>query len=140
MFNFIKKKAIENRVQDEILFEYVLEEMESGIKIKGLHAKAIAYSDGNDSKAVSLYMKYRVQSIKDYFTTLKMTYEKMTKEEVYNYIRSIVNEEIYKEDKFYERSKIETELEEKTAIERDPEDEAAELRLKLINERKNRLS
>lgn len=82
MFNFIKKKVIKNRVQDEILYEYVLNEMEQGIKIKGLWAKAFAHSSGNEGKTSALYMQYRVQSIKDYFTSLQISYEEMPKNKI----------------------------------------------------------
>jgi len=86
MFDFIKKKMIVSRLQDEILYEYVLDEMETGTKARGLWAKAIAHSDGNDSKATSLYMQFRVQSIKDEFTALQMVYEEMSKSAILDYL------------------------------------------------------
>lgn len=79
MFNFIKKKLIINRTQDEILYEYVLDEMEAGIKVKGLWAKAIAHSDGIEAKVISIYMQFRVQDIKDQFTALQISYEEMSR-------------------------------------------------------------
>lgn len=60
MFNFIKKAAISNRANETILYEYVLDELESGYKVRGLWAKALAISEGNENKATSLYMQYRV--------------------------------------------------------------------------------
>ena len=88
MFNFIKKKLIDNRIQDELLFEYVMEEMESGTVIKGLYAKAIAYSNGDKAKIDSLYMQYRVQSILDYFSTIKINHEELSKNKLFDYIKN----------------------------------------------------
>lgn len=82
MFNFIKKHQIVNRIEDEILYEYIVDEMEAGTKLKGLWAKAYANSEGDNNKIEPLYMQYRVQSIKDYFETLKMAYQKLSKEKI----------------------------------------------------------
>ncbi len=40
-------------------------ELSEGKRRNGLWAKALANSDGNEEKAKSLYIQYRVQSIKD---------------------------------------------------------------------------
>jgi len=82
MFNRFKKKLIEKRLKDEILFEYVLDELEDDIKVKGLWAKAYANSEGDKNKIEPLYMQYRVQSIKDIFTSIKIAYEELPKERI----------------------------------------------------------
>lgn len=41
-------------------YEKALEEIESNSYIKSTYAKAIRYSNGDDSKIKSLYIKYRV--------------------------------------------------------------------------------
>lgn len=82
MFNMFKKAAISNRVEETILYEYVLDELEDGFKVRGLWGKALAMSEGDENKATSLYMQYRVQNIKDYFTTLKITYEELSKTQI----------------------------------------------------------
>ena len=92
MFDKLKKIAIENRTQDEILYEYVLEEIEQGIRTKGLWAKALAHSDGIQSKAEAMYMQYRVQSIKDQFNTLKIAYNEMSRQRLFDYIKSGFND------------------------------------------------
>ena len=87
MFDYFKKMAISNRVDDELLYEYVLNEMESGVIVKGLWGKALANSNGNEANAKSIYMKYRVQSIKDIFTARKISYNELTKPKLFQYIQ-----------------------------------------------------
>ena len=89
MFNMFKKAAIVNRVEETILYEYVLDEIENGIQIRGLWAKAMANSDGDMNKANSIYMKYRVQDIKDIFTTMKIVYDEMSKNEIENHLKNL---------------------------------------------------
>lgn len=48
MFDGIRKIMIQSREEDELLYEYVFDEMESGEIYKSLWAKAIALSEGND--------------------------------------------------------------------------------------------
>ena len=87
MFNYFKKIAISNRADDELLYEYVLNEMESGVIIKGLWGKSLANSNGNEDNAKSIYMKYRVQSIKDIFTAREIAYNELTKPNLFQYIQ-----------------------------------------------------
>lgn len=89
MFNIIKKKIIKNRDNDDILFEYVLDEMETGLIIKASWAKALAYSEGNHEKAESLYMQYRVQQIKDIFTKMHFQYNDLKREILFSKIKSL---------------------------------------------------
>lgn len=78
--------AIEKRLEDQILYELVLDELEVGIKIKGLWGKAYANSEGDNNKVEPLYMQYRVQSIKDILTAMKIEYEGLSKEKISDYI------------------------------------------------------
>jgi hypothetical protein len=94
MFNFLKKVAISNRAEEAILYEYVFDELEEGYKVKGLWAKAIAMSEGNENKAKSLYMQYRVQDIKDYFTSLKIAYEELSKTQIDKKLKNLEKEPI----------------------------------------------
>lgn len=86
MFNLIKKKIIQNRLQDEILYEYVAEEIEENIKNKGLWAKAYAQSEGDLNKVEPLYMQYRVQAIKDVFTSLEIIYSELSRAYLFKFI------------------------------------------------------
>ena len=92
MFNFARKKIIEKRENDDLLYEYVLTELESEIIIKSLWAKAIALAEGNEKKIEPLYMQYRVQNIKDQFTKLNIAYNDIKKEVLFNKIKSIFSE------------------------------------------------
>lgn len=66
-----------------------MEEMEQEPNfIKGLWAKAMAYSEGNNEKAKSLYMQYRVQSIKDDFKLLEIAYNELSKEKLWDTIKN----------------------------------------------------
>ena len=71
IFNKInnKLKGKEGRKREEILYEMVIAELEKGYKNKGLLAKALADCGGEKSKAESIYIKYRVQSLKDEIET-----------------------------------------------------------------------
>ena len=51
--------------KEEALYKRVLDEMESGTTRTGIMAKAIADSLGDENKAKSLYIKYRMQTIAD---------------------------------------------------------------------------
>ena len=87
MFDYFKKIAISNRVDDELLYEYVLTEIENNILVKGLWGKALANSNGNNENAKSIYIKYRVQSIKDIFTAREIAYNELTKSKLFQYIQ-----------------------------------------------------
>ena len=51
--------------KEEALYKRVLNEMETGIVREGIWAKALADCLGDEKKARSLYIKYRVQSLAD---------------------------------------------------------------------------
>ena len=50
----------ESRQDEELMYEYISDEMDSGIIRKGLYAKAKANSKGDEKEANSLYIKYRL--------------------------------------------------------------------------------
>lgn len=78
-----------SNVSDELLYEFVMDEMEQESElIKGLWAKALAHSEGNDNKAKSLYMQYRVQAIKDQLSVLQIDLGDLSKEELFESIKS----------------------------------------------------
>jgi len=83
-----KKIGIENRNNDEVLYEYVSIELERGMKFKGLWAKAYANSEGNTNKIEPLYMQYRVQAIKDMLTSLEISYNEMSKKVLFTYLKN----------------------------------------------------
>lgn len=86
MFSFIKKALIQARVEDTVLYEYVLEEIELGKIVKGLWAKAMAASEGDEKKVQSLYMQYRAQSIRDALVLTKLEYQELSKEDIFDKI------------------------------------------------------
>jgi hypothetical protein len=55
----------ESRQDDELIFEFISDEMDSGIIRKGLYAKAEANSKGDKVQTKALYLQYRLQSVKD---------------------------------------------------------------------------
>lgn len=89
MFDTIRKAVIQNREDDALLYEYVLTEIESNVILKGLWAKAMALSEGNDNKIQPLYMQYRVQSIKDEFTKLRIAYKELSRDPLFKKLASI---------------------------------------------------
>lgn len=58
-------KTPEDRLSEIQLYELVAEELEQGEQSKGLWAKALAEGEGNIEKAKGLYIKLRVEMIKD---------------------------------------------------------------------------
>ncbi len=68
MFEKYKLNSAASRLIDEQFYEQVVNELAQGVKKNGLWAKALANSDGAEEKATALYIKYRVQSIKDEVT------------------------------------------------------------------------
>ena len=114
MFNFIKKSIIANRDEETILYEYVLNEIEDGYRVRGIWAKALAMSEGDENKATSLYIQYRVQNIQDFFSSLEIAYEELSKSQIKNKLNKINNEkqvikdsnkdpELKNQKKIYER-------------------------------------
>ena len=65
MFGKSSTKQSAERLIEEQLYEQVVIELSEGKQRQGLWAKAIADSEGSEEKAKSLYIRYRVQSIKD---------------------------------------------------------------------------
>lgn len=65
LFEKFRRKSAAARLQEEQLYEQVIEELSKDEKRPGLWAKALADCDGSEQKAESLYIRYRVQSIKD---------------------------------------------------------------------------
>ena len=71
--------------KEEALYQRVFEELEEGIKVKGLWAKAYAKSMGDIDKADSIYIELRVDSLRneDKYEAQRIAYEnKQTKREV----------------------------------------------------------
>ena len=71
IFNRFKSKDLKDdsnpfsRKADESLYHQALKELESNSINKGVYAKALGDSSGDEAKARSLYIKYRVQSLDD---------------------------------------------------------------------------
>jgi hypothetical protein len=61
----IELTLAESRQDEELMYEYIADEMDLGIIRKGLFTKALANSKGDEKEANSLYLKYRLQSVKD---------------------------------------------------------------------------
>jgi len=59
------------RLIEEQIYAQVVDELSQGQKRSGLWGKALADSNGEEAKAKSLYIKYRVQSIVDEKVILK---------------------------------------------------------------------
>jgi hypothetical protein len=83
-----------SRLEEELMYKHAIREMDAGLIREGLYAKALSNSPGDEEKVKSLYIKYRVQSIKDelkgvsypeYMNTLKLNVRKMKKSELIGY-------------------------------------------------------
>jgi len=67
IFNKIKYNNAVIRIDEEKYYELVASELENGMRKKGLWLKALSKSNGDENKANSLYVSFRVQAIKDEF-------------------------------------------------------------------------
>jgi hypothetical protein len=65
MLSDIKAKAAAARLFDEQLHAQVIREIEAGQRRDGIWAKALSDSNGSENETKALYIKYRVQSIRD---------------------------------------------------------------------------
>jgi len=65
LFEKFRRTSAATRLLEEQLYEQVVQELSNGQRRDGLWAKALANSDGLEEKAKALYIRYRVQSIKD---------------------------------------------------------------------------
>jgi hypothetical protein len=64
-FDKLRQTTALSRLHEESLYEKVSQELKQGMRREGLWAKALADSDGVEERVKALYIKYRVQSIKD---------------------------------------------------------------------------
>ena len=60
-----RAQVASSRLTDEALYAAAIREMESGVRRDGLYAKALADAEGDVTRAAGLYIKLRVQSMKD---------------------------------------------------------------------------
>jgi len=65
MLKKFKKLFAFSRLKEEKLYELVAKEIKNGIIRDGLWAKALAHCNGDREKAKSLYIQYRIQSLRD---------------------------------------------------------------------------
>ena len=86
----------DSRLEEELMYKHVIREMDSGLIRDGLYAKALSNSPGDEDKAKSLYIKYRVQSIKDeldgmsyqdFMVELKRNVNKMNKSQLVSFAK-----------------------------------------------------
>ena len=94
IFDDIIGKNADDRLAEEMLYAEAMREIEQGLRRAGLWGKAIAESDGDEKKAKALYLKLRVQSLKDEFERIKEEKDRIIKEE-----KDRVNKELEKRDK-----------------------------------------
>ena len=78
IFEEIRTRGAECRITEEAFYAEVIREMETGIRRDGLWAKALSDSKMDPDKTKALYIKLRVQSLKDEVKILL----KNTKEQV----------------------------------------------------------
>lgn len=65
MFSKFKSKNMEKRRNDEKLYAFVASEMEQGIRNDALWLKSLEQANGNTERQVALYIKLRIQAMKD---------------------------------------------------------------------------
>lgn len=78
---------------DDIFYEYVLEEIEKNDLQKGLWAKSLALSEGNNDKAKSLYMQYRVKAIKEELSRLHIDPSSLSPQRIWHILANGISPE-----------------------------------------------
>lgn len=81
--NSKKNETSESSISEEILFEFVLQEMEIGNPREDILTKAVLESDGDDDKAKLLYLHYRVEAIQNLIKTLDIDPTNIDKNELF---------------------------------------------------------
>jgi uncharacterized protein (TIGR02145 family) len=83
MFENEKKSKNSSKTDEDLLYEFVLNEMEFGSPRKGLLTKAVLESEGDDDKAKSLYLQYRVEGIQKDIERLQIDTKNIPKEKLF---------------------------------------------------------
>ena len=65
IFKQIKKTKVITRIQETQLFEYVMNEINQNDRKEGIWGQALVASEGDQEKARALYIKLRVEALKD---------------------------------------------------------------------------
>lgn len=68
LLDLLRRQTIAGRVEEEALYEAVVQELANGIKRDGLWAQAFAESDGRQDSTKARYLKLRVQALRDELT------------------------------------------------------------------------
>jgi len=76
MFSTSTTKNSEKRLLEEELYEQVALEIADNKIRPGIWAKALAKAEGSEEKAKGLYIKYRIESIKDEMNVVESTLKK----------------------------------------------------------------
>jgi len=63
LLEFLKTRSYETSKQEELLYEFVATELETGSLSKGLWTKALAETEFDDARARALYIKMRFASL-----------------------------------------------------------------------------
>ena len=63
LLEFLKTRSYETSKQEELLYEFVATELESGSLSKGLWTKALAETGFDNARAPALYVKMRVAAL-----------------------------------------------------------------------------
>jgi len=97
MSEHLNNSESSSNIDLDILYEFVLEEMQTGNPRKGLLTKAVIESNGDDDKAKSLYLQYRVEAIKNDMKALGIDIKKISKEKLFTLIENDFNGYKYKD-------------------------------------------
>ena len=81
IFDDIIGKNADDRLAEEMLYAEAMSEIEQGLRRDGLWGKALADGEGNQEKAKGLYLKYRVQALKDELQIEREKIKQTTEEE-----------------------------------------------------------
>lgn len=71
MFLKTRAKLALQRREEILLYESAHAEMQAGKRVAGIWAKAIALSDGDDSRIEAIYLRERVKAMKDTMTVFQ---------------------------------------------------------------------
>ena len=133
---FTTQKEQDIGTHEEKLYEIAMEELESRSYIKGIWAKAFSQSDADEQRAKALYIKFRVQSLKEELMAKRKLEEERAKQEKMRFQKEAEERErirIQKEAQERERIRIQNEVQERERIRVQKEAQERE-RIRIQNE------
>ncbi|RLA80885.1 MAG: hypothetical protein DRG78_10150 [Epsilonproteobacteria bacterium] len=74
--------------RDEHMYEYVMEELNNNVKDEAIWIKAYSLAEGLEEKIKPIYIKYRVEFIKNRYKDINVEYTKLSKSDIVKFVNN----------------------------------------------------